>query len=404
MKGWVKILIGLGAGVIFGLIAKEQFLILTIFGKVFIDLLKMLVGILIFSSIVTGICHINDPRKLSRIGLRAVAFFLFTTVIAISMGVTITQILKPGLGLHLTTNSIVESKTQSFGFLSFITSVIPANPFAAFVEGNILQVIVFAILFALGVIVTGEKAKPIILFFESLTHVLNTLTQMIMKLAPYGVFALIASAVGSMGAKLILPLLQFLTCCYLGCLLQLLGVYSLILKYVIKTPIMPFFKGLKDPIILAFTTCSSAATLPLTMECTTEKLGVAKDISSFVLSLGCTLNMNGAAIGQAVSALFIAQAYGIELTWLKIGVLFFASIFAAIGAAGIPGTGIIMLSVVLSSVGLPLEGIALVAGVDRIREMLSTVLNIVGDALAAVYVAKKEGQLNEETYSKAVWV
>jgi len=404
MKGWIKILIGLGAGVIFGLIAKEQFQVLKVLGTMFIDLLKMLVGILVFSSIVTGICHINDPRKLGRIGLQSMLFFLITTSIAILLGIGIAKIWKPGSGLHLVAQKSSVETAVSISPLDFAASLIPSNPLASFAEGNIQQVIVFAVLFSLGVIVAGEKGRPMIVFFESLTHVLNTLTQLIMKLAPFGVFAIIASAVGAMGSKLILPLIQFLFCCYVGCLVQLFGVFSLILKYVIKTPVVPFFRGLKDAMILAFTTSSSAATLPVTMKCTTEALGVAQDISGFVLSLGATVNMNGAAIGQAVSALFIAQAYGIELSLLKLGVLFFTSIFAAVGAAGSPGTGIVMLSVVLSGVGLPLEGVALLAGVDRIREMISTVVNIVGDALAAVYVAKREEVQKSERYPSPILV
>lgn len=404
MKGWVKILIGLFSGVVFGLVAKQQFVALTTIGTIFIDLLKMLVGILVFSSIVTGICHIHDPKKLGRIGLRTVLFYLATTLIAVSVGIVIAYIMQPGSSLHLITDMTVANETARIGLLDFIASIVPANPFASLVEGNIMQIIVFAILFALAIVLAGDKAKPVLGFIESLSNVMNTLAQIIMKLAPYGVFALIASAVGSVGAKVLLPLLQFLSCCYLACFVQLFGVFVLILKYLIKSPVLPFYKGMKDAIVLAFTTSSSAATLPVTMECATDNLGVSEDISGFVLALGSTINMNGAAIGQAVSALFIAQAYGIELTWLKIGVLVFTSLLTAIGAAGIPGQGIVMLSVVLASIGLPIEGIALVAGVDQIREMVSSVVNVMGDAIAALYVGKKEGQLNEEVYNKAAWM
>ena len=399
MKEWMKIFIGLFSGLIFGLIANREYAALTVLGKIFIDLLKMVVGIMVFSSIVTGICHINDPKKLGRIGLRSMGFFFTSTIIAISIGVCTGYLFKPGANLHLfSTMNGTEGSLKS-GLLDFALSIIPVNPFAALVAGNILQVIVFAILFALAVTLSGEKGKPIIVVIEALSEVLNTLTQMIMKLAPYGVFALIASAVGSMGAKVIFPLLKFLLCCYIACGLQLFGVFPFILKFVIKTPVIPFFKGMKDALILAFTTSSSAATLPLTMKCAKEKLGISQDITGFVLSLGVTVNMNGAAIGQALSSVFIAQAYGIELTWIKIFVLIFTSVIAAIGAAGIPGQGIVMLSIVLGAVGLPLEGIALVAGVDRIRDMISTVVNIAGDVVAAMYVAKKEGQLKEKAYS-----
>ncbi len=394
MKEWMKIFIGLFSGLIFGLVANQEYTALTILGKIFIDLLKMVVGIMVFSSIVTGICHINDPKKLGRIGLRSMSFFFITTLIAISIGVGTGYLFKPGVTLHLFSSTSVADASVRSGLLDFALSIIPVNPFAALVSGNILQVIVFAILFALAVTLSGEKGKPIVVVIEALSEVLNTLTQMIMKLAPYGVFALIASAVGSMGAKVIFPLLKFLFCCYIACGLQLFGVFPFILKFIIKTPVLPFFKGMKDALILAFTTSSSAATLPLTMKSAKDKLGISQDITGFVLSLGVTVNMNGAAIGQALSAVFIAQAYGIELTWIKIFVLAFTSVIAAIGAAGIPGQGIVMLSIVLGAVGLPLEGIALVAGVDRIRDMISTVVNITGDVVAAMYVAKKEGLYN----------
>ena len=230
---------------------------------------------------------------------------------------------------------------------------------------------------------------------------MNTLTQIIMKFAPFGIFALIASSVGEMGVKIILPLAKLLLCNYLAALIQVTVVFTLALKILAKAKVIQFFKGMKDAIILAFTTCSSAATLPVTMECARKNLGVSDDISGFVISLGCSVNMNGAAIGQAVSCIFIAQAYGIELTWIKLVVLTFTSLLSAVGIAGIPGQGIVMLSLVLNSIGLPLEGIALVAGVDRLREMVSTIVNILGDAVAAMYVGQKEKGVKVERYNLA---
>jgi DAACS family dicarboxylate/amino acid:cation (Na+ or H+) symporter len=392
MKSWVKILIGLFAGTALGLLAKDKASSLWLVGKIFIDLLKMLVGILIFSSIVTGICHIHDPKRLGRIGLRSLIFFILTTIVAISTGIITTHYMGPGNQLELMADASFIKSAETLGIYDFIKSIVPVNPFASFVDGNILQIIIFAVFFSLAIVFSGEKGKPVLSFFESLAEIMNTLSGLIMQLAPYGVFALIASAVGSMGVKIISPLLQFLFCCYFACAVQLFIVFAFILRFLVKISVVWFFKGMKDAIVLAFTTSSSAATLPVTMECVTTKLGVSKDLSGFVLSLGSTVNMNGAAIGQAVSALFIAQAYGIELTWVNIFVLIFTALFTAIGAAGVPGQGIVMLSVVLSSIGLPLEGIALVAGVDQLREMVSTVVNVLGDAVAAVYIAKKEGE------------
>lgn len=404
MKGWIKILIGLMSGIAFGLLFGEQFKLLTVLGKIFIDLLKMLVGILVFSAIVSGICHINDPKKLSRIGLRTIAFYVISTVISICIALSLAYTIKPGAALSLFYEGGGAGDMMKLDLLDFLASLVPSNPFSALVEGNILQVIVFAVFFSFAIILAKDKGKPVLAFFESVTEVMNSLTHIIMKFAPYGVFALIASSVGSMGAKVILPLAKFLLCNYLACIIQIGIIFSLALKFLAKTRVMPFFKGMKDAVVLAFTTSSSAATLPVSMECTREELGVSEDISGFVLSLGSTVNMNGGAIGQAVSCIFISQAYGIELTWLKIGILIFTSLLSAIGIAGIPGQGIVMLSLVLNSIGLPLEGIALVAGVDRLREMVSTVVNILGDAVAALYVARKEGQVNVERYNLAAWL
>ena len=403
MKPWIKILIGLVLGVVAGLIIGRQVEFLNQVGKAFIDLLKMLVGLIVFSSLVTGVCHINDPKKLGRIGIRTIVFYTITTVLAIGFGLLLVFLLKPGVGLNLTYNpSSISSNTVTM--LDFLFSVIPSNPFAAFAEGNILQIIVFAIFFAFAITIAGDKGKPVLQFLESVSEVMYTLTHFIMKLAPYGIFALMATAVGSIGLKVILPLLKFLVCCYAACILQILVIFCLALKYLCKVQIAPFFKGMKDAIVLSFTTSSSSATLPVTLECARDHLGVSADISGFVLSLGSTINMNGAAIGQAVSAIFIAQAFGIQITFVKILVLVLTALVSAIGAAGIPGTTLVMMSVVLNAMGLPLEGIALVAGVDRIREMFSSVVNILGDAVAAVFVAKKENQIDLKKYHATTWL
>jgi Na+/H+-dicarboxylate symporter len=250
----------------------------------------------------------------------------------------------------------------------------------------------------------GEKAKPILGFIESLSEVMAKLTHVVMKLAPYGVFALMATAVGALGSKIILPLFWAIGCIFVACLIQVSVIFTLSLKYLAKVEIAPFFKGMKDAIIVAFTTSSSSATLPVNLECARDHLGLSPDISGFVLSLGSTINMNGTAIGQSVLAIFIAQAYGIDVSFTNIIILMFTTLISAIGTAGIPGSGLVMLSIVLNAMGLPLEGIALVAGIDRLRDMFATVVNILGDAVAAVYVAKKENQIDETKYHTVTWI
>jgi Na+/H+-dicarboxylate symporter len=405
MKPWIKILIGLILGIAFGLIVQRPIELLDVVGKIFIDLLKMLVGIIVFSSLVVGICHIHDPKKLGRIGLRTLAYYAATTIIAIVIGVSFAYIIKPGSGLNLTqTVNHATAEPVMMGWADFILSVIPVNPFNSFAEGNVLQIIVFAILFAFGLTLAGDKGKPVLGVLESIAEVMFSIAHFIMHIAPYGVFALIATAVGTMGLRIILPLGKFLLCNYLACLIQIFVIFGGSIRILSRLEIVPFFKGMKDAIVVALSTNSSSATLPVTLECVREHLGVSKDISGFVVSLGSTINMNGAAIGQAISAVFIAQAYGIHLGILQILLLIVISLVSAIGAAGIPGTGLVMLTVVLNALGLPLEGIAYLAGVDRVREMVSTITNILGDAVAAVYVAKKEKQIDEKQYHRVTWL
>lgn len=403
MRSWIKVLLGLFLGIAVGLIVKREILFLKLLGNIFIDLLKMLVSLIVFASVVPGICHIHDPKKLGRIGLKTLVYYFCTTLIAITFGLVCSFFLQPGAGLSLSRLSIPSASTN-YSFLSFITSLIPVSPIASFTEGNILQIIVFSMFFAYAIILSGEKGKPVLHIIESLADIMYSLAHFIMKFVPYGVFALIATAVGSIGLKVVFPLLKFLIANYIACFLQIFLIFSGSIRYLARLDVIPFFKGMKDAIILAFTTSSSSATLPVSLECVRGHLGVSRDISGFVLSLGSTINMNGAAIGQATAAYFIAQAYGIELNVIKIGILFFVSLVSSIGAAGIPGTGIVMLSIVLNALGLPLEGIALLAGVDRLREMVSAVTNILGDAAAAVYVATSEHEINQQQYRAAAWL
>jgi len=405
MKSWFKILIGLFLGLIVGVVMGPKAVVFQVFGKAFINLLTMLVILIIFSSLVVGICHINDPKKLGRIGLTTILFYLISTIIAVLIGIVLSKLLKPGEGLSLPIPVVkAQSSVEPISLGQFFLDLIPSNPFASFASGNVLQVIIFAVFLAISITFTKEKGIPLLKVLESVSNTMHTLTHFVMLAAPYGIFALIASTVGSIGLKVILPLLKYLMVNYIACMIQLFVVFTLCIRYLGKVKIIPFFKGMKDAILLAFSTSSSSATLPISLECAQKHLGISEDISGFVLSLGSTINMNGAAIGQAVSAIFIAQAYGIELTIIKMIILVFVAIMSAIGAAGIPGTGLIMLSLVLSVMGLPLEGIALVAGVDRLREMLSSVVNVLGDGVAALIVAKKEKELDVSRYNKATWL
>lgn len=413
MKPWLKILVGLILGIVTGLILFHQVEMesalgktcnefLTLVGKAFIDLLKMLVGLIVFSSLVEGMCHISDPKKMGRIGLTTIIFYVVTTLIAIGIGLVVVFLVNPGVGMN---RPIPPGHGNGSGqtLIDFIFSIVPSNPFASFAEGNVLQIIVFGVFFAIAINLAGEKGKIILKYIESLSEIMAKLTGVVMKFAPYGVFALMATAVGVIGEKFLL-LFSAVGCIFIAALIQVVVIFTVVLKYMAGVGIAPFFKGMKDAIVVAFTTSSSSATLPVSLECARDHLGLSSDISGFVLSLGSTVNMNGTAIGQAVLAVFIAQAYGIEIGFTSVVILVFTTLISAIGTAGIPGSGLVMLSIVLSAMGLPLEGIALVAGIDRLRDMIATVVNILGDAVAAVYVAKKENQIDLTKYHQVTWI
>jgi DAACS family dicarboxylate/amino acid:cation (Na+ or H+) symporter len=398
MKLWIKILIAIVLGVITGAILGPKAEFLKPIGTMFLSLINMIIVLLVLSSMTVGITSIHDPQKLGRVGLKTLLMYLITTMFAIALGLLLAKFFPTGTGLNLhTTGEIHLNETPSIS--EIILSIIPTNPIASLVEGNVLQIIVFALFLGIAINFAGEKGKPLLEMLESLADVMYRLTSIIMEFSPIGVYAIMASVTGSFGLSVLLPLLKFLLLYYLACGVHVLVVFCGILWGLAKLHPWPFFRGMSDAIMVAFSTCSSSATLPVSMHCCQKNLGVSKNITSFILPLGSTINMNGAAIFQGMSAVFISQAYGINLEWQALITIVVTASLSAIGAAGIPGTGFIMLSVVFASVGLPIEGLALLAGIDRVREMVSTVLNILGDAVVAVYIAKQEGELDERQYN-----
>lgn len=398
MKLWVKILIALVLGVITGFALGPSAEVLKPIGTLFLNLINMIIVLLVLSSMTVGITSIHDPQKLGRIGLKTLLLYLLTTIIAIAIGIFFGKLFHPGEGLALQATAaptIIETPSLTSIFLS----IIPKNPVASLVEGNVLQIIVFSLFLGISINFAGEKGKPLLEMLESLADVMYRLTSIVMEFSPIGVFAIIASVTGTFGLSVLYPLLKFVIVYYVACGVHVLLVFCGLLWGMAKLSPTPFFKGMGDAIMVAFSTCSSSATLPVSMHCTQKNLGVSKNIVNFVLPLGSTVNMNGAAIFQGMSAIFIAQAYGINLEWQALIIIVATATLSSIGAAGIPGTGFLMLSVVFTSVGLPIEGLALLAGIDRIREMVSTVLNILGDAVVAVCIAKQEGELDERQYN-----
>jgi dicarboxylate/amino acid:cation (Na+ or H+) symporter, DAACS family len=403
MKLWKKMLIGIGLGIGAGIVLGPKAHYLKPFGTVFLGLLNMLVVLLVFSSLTVGVTSINDMRKLGRVGLKTLLLYLGTTAIAIVFGLIAAKFFNPGAGLGLNHGTDIQID-ETPEILNIFLSLVPTNPIGSLASGNILQVIVFSIFLGLGINLAGEKGKPLCRILESLSETMFAMTGIVMNMAPYGIFAIMAWVAGTFGLGILYPLLKLVLAHYITCMVHLVFVFGGILLFMAKVRVLPFFKGMTDAITIAASTTSSSAALPASLHCVEENLGVSKNIASFVLPLGSTINMNGTAIFQGIAAVFIAQAYGINLGWESLLLIVVTATLSAVGCAGIPGGGLVTLSIVLGSVGLPLEGIAIVAGIDRLRDIIGTVINILGDAVVAVYIAKSEGELDEERYNSEAYV
>ncbi|MDD3917781.1 MAG: dicarboxylate/amino acid:cation symporter, partial [Synergistaceae bacterium] len=371
--------IGFILGIVAGAVLGEKVQVVEPVGSIFLTLLKMLIVPLVFSSLVVGAASIGDPRDLGRIGIKTIAFYLVTTAVAITIGLLLGNFLQPGVGLAIGEGAAFKAP-EAPSIKNVIMGLFPANPLKAAVDGNMLQIIVFALFLGVSAVLAGEKGKPFINFFDSLAETMYKLTGIVMKIAPYGVFALIAVTVSKYGMSVLAPFAKVILAVYVGCALQVILVYSgLITVFVKKSPFW-FLKGIREAGLTAFVTRSSSATLPITMRNTQENLGISEKVSSFVLPLGATINMDGTALYQGVCALFVAQAYGLTLGMgAQLSIILTATL-ASIGTAGVPGAGLIMLTLVLTAVGLPLEGAALVAGIDAVLDMARTSVNVIGDS------------------------
>ncbi|MCP4315569.1 MAG: dicarboxylate/amino acid:cation symporter [Hyphomicrobiales bacterium] len=404
LKLWQQILIALVAGLVVGAIWGPGAENIKPIGTVFISLIKMLIVPLVFSSLVVGVCSIEDTKKMGRIGAKSLGLYLITTAIAIAIGLIVGIVLQPGAGIDMAA-AVAATPKESPGFIATLVGIVPKNPVGAMSSGNILQIIVFAVLLGIAMNLAGERAAPVKAVFESFAEIMYKLTHIVMLLAPYGVFALMAWVAGKYGMDVLLPLAKVIIGVYLACILHVLLVLTGggIMLMGRLNPVR-YLRGIIDAQAVAFTTTSSSGTLPVTISCARENLGVSKPVSSFVLPLGATINMDGTALYQGVAALFVAQAFGISLGAGDYVTIILTSTLASIGTAGVPGAGLIMLSLVLTSVGLPLEGLAIIAGIDRILDMARTTVNVTGDLMVSVLVGKSEGELDLETYNKVAVV
>ena len=396
---WMQILLSMILGIVVGISMGDKAVYLKPIGTLFVNTIKMLIVPLVFCSLIVGITSMQDTARMGRIGFKSFAFYLGTTSIAISIGLAVGYVVKPGAGLTLQAVISNEPIKAAPSVVDTLVDIVPTNPIAAMANGQILQVIIFAVALGIALVLIGEHGKPAIRVFESLAEAMYKLTDMVMKLAPYGVFGLMAWVAGEYGMQMLLPLIKVIVAVYIGCFLQIVGFYSLVLKLFAGLSPIQFFKGISNAMAVAYTTSSSAGTLPASMKCASEYLGVNKKISSFVLPLGTTINMDGTALYQGVTALFVAQAFGIDLTWVDYLTIVMTATLASIGTAGVPGAGLVMLTLVLTTVGLPLEGVALIAGIDRILDMARTVVNVSGDLVATTIIAKSENELDVFHYN-----
>ncbi|WP_435891028.1 dicarboxylate/amino acid:cation symporter [Oceanobacillus oncorhynchi] len=395
-----NILIALVAGAVAGMaltFAPESFFgpldryVLDPVGQIFINLIMMLVVPLVFVSIVLGTAGLGEPAKLGRIGVFTITFFLTTTAIAISIGLALAYLVKPGrTGIFETSNLGDFTPSEAPPIMETLVSIIPANPIAAMSAGEMLQIIAFAVFIGVALAYLNEKTKGIFNLFEQANDILGWLVMLVMRFAPYGAFALIASAIGGAGLDAVDSMLSYMLTVIAGLLLHALLIYSLAIWFLGRRNPITFYKGFFPAMTVAFSTASSNATLPVSLKAAQENLGVKKEISSFVQPLGATINMDGTAIMQAVATVFIAQVYDLPLTMIDLLMVVLVATLASVGTAGVPGVGLIMLAMVLNQVGLPVEGIALIIGIDRILDMLRTSLNISGDAACAYILSERE--------------
>lgn len=381
-----KIGIALGLGIIAGLVLGETAVpYVRPVGQIYLNLIKTVVIPVVTLSIILGIVSLEDVKKVGRLGLRTVSFFLCTTAIAVTLGLVLANLLGAGVGFVPNTQIQTAPQINTVDFSQTLVNIFPANILAPFVEGNMLPVIVIAILVGFGILLAGEQARSVRSAVGALNAVFLKIMDLVIRISPVGVFALIFPVVAQQGIGVLLPLLQLILICYLAYGVHVMVVYAGSVAAFGKISPLRFFKEMGEAILFGFSSASSVGALPFNLEAT-GRLGVSKEVSGFVLPLGATINMDGTAIYQGVCAVFIARAFGMELTIAQQLSVVLTSVLASIGTAGAPGSGMIMLAMVLQSAGLPVEGIALVAGVDRILDMGRTAVNITGDAACSVVV------------------
>jgi Na+/H+-dicarboxylate symporter len=372
--------------------------LIEIGGRIFLSSLKLLVVPMVFVSLVAGTGSLEDIKKLGRLGSKTFGYYVATTALAIALALFVAELLDPGYGFVMNAASSF-SANEAPSLIEVIVNIFPSNPIGAMVKEEMLQIIVFAILFGIGITLAGESGKRVLNTFNDLNEIIMKMVLFLVELAPYGVFCLLTKVFASQGFSAILPMAKYFFIVLLCLFLHVIIVYASLLKFVGKLSPVTFFKKYFEVIVFAFSTASSNATLPVNLEVTEKKLGVHNSVASFTIPLGATVNMDGTAIMQGVATVFVAQAYGIELGFNGYMMTILTATLASIGTAGVPGVGLVMLAMVFKQVGLPVEGIGLIIGVDRLLDMTRTAVNVTGDAVVSCIVAKSENQFDEKVFN-----
>jgi len=395
---------GIGAGLLINLLGGEGFLreyvvegLFQVIGQVFLRSLTLLVVPLVLVSLVCGTAALDDVSRLGRVGGKTLGLYLFTTAAAVSIALLTAALVQPGAGFDLPTD-VTYTGSEAPPLAQTLIDIFPTNPVQAMADGNMLQIIVFSILFGLAMTLSGEPGQKLLGIFQDLNSVIMRLVMMLMNLAPYGVFCLIAKVFAVQGFGAIEKIAWYFFVVLGVLLIHALVVYPVLLRSLGRLDPVTFFRKMRDPIALAFSTASSNATLPVTLENAELRLGANNSVASFTIPLGATINMDGTAIMQGVATVFIAQAYGIDIGMTGYLMVVLTATLASVGTAGVPGVGLIMLAMVLRQVNLPVEGIGLIIGVDRLLDMVRTAVNVTGDSMVTCIVARTEGQLDSEVF------
>ncbi len=409
-----KILTGMVAGVVVGaglnLMADaggiyanlSAWLVNSVFdvvGSIFVASLKLLVVPLVFVSLVCGSSAIGVDTRMGRMALKTLGLYMLTTGMAIPLALTLANLIDPGLGIEMQGDADFEPSAAP-SVKEVLINIFPTNPVAAMAEGNMLQIIVFSILMGVAITRSGEAGQRTLDVFKSFNEVIMTMVTFLMHLAPYGVFALLAKIFSELGLEAVLDLAKYFFTVLLVLLLHALGVYSVLLKLLTGLNPVKFIKNVRPAMLFGFSTASSNATIPVTLNVAEKRLGIDNAVASFTVPLGATINMDGTAIMQGVATVFIAQAFGVDISLGGYLAVIATATLASVGTAGVPGVGLITLSMVLQQVGLPVEGIALIIGVDRLLDMVRTAVNLVGDCMVSTVVAKSEGYMDMDIYNE----